>query len=154
ASYIDSPSADERYEALKGELLARWGAEADAALAEVAAWREPDALPRAVARAQCARADFAPLEVAKKLDTVLLEMKKDARYAAAYDAFVPRLAWRREVIRTLEVEAKAREQTALKKRGGWASLWSTFDALIRRAPDEALRSALSAHMTAVRAEVG
>lgn len=154
AGYGKRPDVVAAYGTLRDELLARYRADAEAALAEVKRAREAGEVARAVALCHLGRSDYAPLEVAGKLATELAELKKDPGYGKAYEQFTPLLAWRRELVRVLGLEAKGRAAMAKKQKGGWAAIWPLFDALLKKAPAEDRKTTLDAYVKALREEVG
>lgn len=154
AGYGKRPDVVARYGELRDELLGRYRADGDAALAEVRKAREAGELARAVSLVHRARVDYAPLEVAGPLGLELAELKKNPGYGKAYEQFTPLLAWRRELVRVLGLEAKARAAVAKKQKPGWPAIWPLYDALVKKAPEEERKAALDAHVKALRAEVG
>ena len=136
-------------------LLARHRTDADAAIEAVAKAREGARFDEAVALATYGRLDFAALpSVVAKFQAALAELGKDPAFAKATFSLGPKLAWRRDLVRALDLEAKAREKSAAGKKGGWKTVLGIYDGLMARAPSAEVKATLVEYVAPLKSAFG
>jgi hypothetical protein len=135
------------YEERRAALVARYRADAEAALASIAAARASGDLRAAGALATLGKADYQPLDVAARFQAALVELGKDPAYAKAAPSLGAAQTWRAELARALASERDARERSAKGKKVDWAPIGRVFEALVKRAPTDAARDALATYLS-------
>lgn len=155
ARFPKRAEAAELYAQRRDALLARHQADAAAAIEALAAARASGPIDAAVALATSGRRDYATVPTAvTAFDAALAELRKDPGYAKAAFALGATLAWRRDLSRAFELEAKASEKMAAKKRAGWSTVFGIYDGLVSRAPSPEAKSMLTEYVAALRTKVG
>ncbi len=139
------------FEQERAGYLALWRADAAAAVEALGAARAAGDVGRAVLLARFGEADYAPLPEAATFRAASAELKQDPGAAAALAGLSPRIVFRRDLARALDREAKAHEAAAAGKKAEWSALVTTFEGLLKRAPGEDQRAALTAHLETLRA---
>lgn len=155
ARYVKRDDARTTFVERRDALLARHRADADAAVEAVASAREGGRFDEAVAHATFGRLDYASVPAAvAKFQAALAALKPDPAFAKATFVLGPRLAWRRELVRAFDLEAKARDRTAAGKKAGWKTVLGIYDGLVARAPTPESKATLAEYVTGLKAKFG